>query len=313
MGKQVVGVDVSKDWLDVAVAGRRAVVRLANTAEAVRAWLSGAGFARVTRVVFESTGGYERVLQTALIEAGIPWLRVSPGQVTAYRRQCGVQAKTDGIDARLLAEFGREARRRRVPEPIVGDAVLRELSVRRRQLLALRHAERCRRALADDAVVRASLDAVIRVLEQAVTEVESALEARIQADPALAEQNRRLQTFIGVGPVTAHTVTAELPELGQLSRRRIAALVGLAPLNRDSGVRRGHAPTGHGRAGVRQVLFNAARTAIQHNPSMRAFYLRLVNDNHRPGKVALTAVMRKILITLNAMTRDQQPWKHTLT
>lgn len=314
MRKQILGVDVAKDWLDVAGDGQRAVRRVDNTAAAIRAWLAELVPCQVALVVFEATGGYERVLQQALQAAGFPWLRAAPRQVAAFRRELGRRAKTDREDARLLAAWGAEQRRRgRVVAPIVGDPDLRELAARRRQLLALRHAEACRQAMAADAVVQASVQALLDSLAQALAAVDAALAARIAARPELAEQAQRLRTLTGVGPVTTQTLLAELPELGHLSRRRIAALVGLAPCNRDSGRQRGHAPTGHGRSGVRQVLFNAARSAIQHNPVMRAFYARLVSENHRPGKVALTAVMRKMLVTLNAMARDQQPWKHAMS
>jgi len=311
MRKWIIGVDVAKGWLEVAVEGQRRVSRVANTETAIETWLKGLRPQRLALVVFEPTGSYERPLQAALQAAGVPWLRASPREVAAYRRQRGVRAKTDGVDARLLAAWGAEQQRRgKLNAPIVGDEGLRDLAARRRQLLALRHAEACRLALVREPVIRDSLQLVLDSITQALDEVEHAIAARIAAQPALAAQDQRLQTLIGVGPVTAHTLVAELPELGQLSRRQIAALVGLAPCNRESGLYRGHAPTGHGRPGVRQVLFNAARSSIQYNPVMRAFYQRLVNQNHRPGKVALTAVMRKLLVTLNAMARDQQPWRH---
>ena len=143
-----------------------------------------------------------------------------------------------------------------------------------------------------------------------LAQLEAEIAGAIEADPARAAARRNLQTVIGVGPVCAHTMLAELPELGRLSGKEIAALVGLAPHTRDSGKTRSRAITGHGRPGVRRVLFNAGRAAIRWNPVMRRFYERLTSINHRPGKVALTAVIRKILVTLNAMMRDQQPWKH---
>lgn len=314
MCKWVIGVDIAKAWLEVGVAGQRQVKRVANTQTAITAWLAELDASRVELVVLEPTGGYERSLQTALQRAGVPWLRASPRQVAAFRRQRGVRAKTDGVDARLLAAWGTEQLARgEVRAVIVGDEMLRALAARRRQLLGLRQAEACRRALATEPLIEETLQRVLDSITQALEAVDQAIAERIAAQPALAEQDQRLQSLIGVGPVTAHTLLAELPELGQLSRRRIAALVGLAPCNRESGRYRGHAPTGHGRPGVRQVLFNAARSAIQYNPVMRAFYERLVNENHRPGKVALTAVMRKLLVTLNAMARDQQPWRHAVS
>lgn len=162
--------------------------------------------------------------------------------------------------------------------------------------------------MADSAIVSKSLRAVMAALERSLAAVDRAIAERI-ARSAHAENSRRLQTFCGVGPAIAETLIADLPELGHLSGKKIAALCGLAPHTRDSGKQRGHASTGHGRPGVRKVLFNGARSAIQH-PVMKAFYRRLVDQNHRLGKVALTAVMRKMLVILNAMIRDGSDWKH---
>lgn len=158
--------------------------------------------------------------------------------------------------------------------------------------------------------VRASLEATLMALEAALRSVEDALDARIADKPQLLEARKRLVSLKGVGPITAKTLIAELPELGLLTGKEIASLVGLAPRTRQSGKSNGRASIGHGRPGVRNVLFNAARAAIRFNPVMRAFYRRLVDDNHRPGKVALTAVMRKMLVTLNAIARDQTPWNY---
>jgi transposase len=310
MDKLFVGMDVAKEWIDIAIAGRGGVKRIANHAEAIAAWL-GEVEANIALVVFEPTGGYERTLRRCLVEAGVSFARVHPNQVAAFRRQRGVRAKTDRIDARLLADFAAEELARRGLAPMVeGEEALRELATRRRQLMAALHAERCRRELAENPVVRDSLAATIAALEASLAAVADAIEAHIAASPALAEADRRLRTLTGVGPVIAMTLLADLPELGRLSGKEIAALCGLAPHNRDSGKHRGHAPIGHGRPAVRMAMFNGARAAIRFNPVMKAFYERLTRDNHRPGKVALTAVMRKMLVTLNAMIRDGMDWKH---
>jgi transposase len=260
-------------------------------------------------VAFEPTGGYERIVRRCLKRAKAAFAQVHPNEVVAFRRQRGIKAKTDRIDARLLADFAAEELTRReraaVPE---ADELLRELTARRRQLQALLHAEACRRDVADSAVVCKSLQTITDALERSLAAVDMAIAERI-ASSAHAETSRRLQTFCGVGPVIAETLIAELPELGYLSGKQVAALCGLAPHTRDSGKRRGHAATGHGRPGVRKVLFNGARCAIQFNPVLKAFYRHLVDDNHRLGKVALIAVMRKILVTLNAMVRDGSDWK----
>ena len=306
------GIDVSKDWLDIARHGTAGAVRIANTPEAIAAWIARAPAREEHALVaFEPTGGYERALRRALLEAGVAFARVHPAQLSAFRQRRGVKAKTDARDAGLLAAFAADELAGRGLTPLVeDDGELREMVARRRQLVDTLHAERCRAALAEGAVVRATLASVVTALEHALASLEAALAAHIAADARLAGMAAQLRSLNGVGPVTVHTLLGELPELGRLSGKEIAALVGLAPLTRDSGKRQGRAHTGHGRPGVRRVLFNAARAAIRWNPVMRAFYERLVGVNRRPGKVALTAVMRKMLVTLNAIARDQQPWKH---
>jgi len=310
MSKMMIGVDVAKEWVDIAVAGESRVRRVENGERAIEAWLAEVGPGSIELVAFEPTGGYERIVRRCLSRAKVAFAQVHPNEVVAFRRRRGIKAKTDRIDARLLADFAAEELSRRelaaVPE---ADELLRELTARRRQLQALLHAEACRRDVADSAVVRKSLQAITAALERSLAAVDAAIAERI-AGSAHAETSRRLQTFCGVGPVIAETLIAELPELGHLSGKQIAALCGLAPHSRDSGKRRGHAAIGHGRPGIRKVLFNGARSAIQFNPVMKAFYRHLVEDNHRLGKVALTAVMRKILVTLNAMVRDGSDWKH---
>lgn len=311
MDKLIIGVDVAKEWIDIAIAGKPGVTRIANQSEAIAGWLAGVGVAKIGLVAFEPTGGHERCLRRVLIEAKVAFARVHPNRITAYRQRCGIRAKTDRIDAGLIADFAAEELARRGLAPLIeGDEILRELAARRRQLKALLHAERCRRELATSAVVAHSLVVAITALEQALAEVETATVRHIKDSEALAEASRRMQTLTGVGPVTAMTMLADLPELGRLTGKQIAALCGLAPHNRDSGKRRGHAGIGHGRPSVRMVLFNGARAAIRFNPVMKTFYERLNRDNRRPGKVALTAVMRKMLVTLNAMIRDGEDWKN---
>jgi len=188
------------------------------------------------------------------------------------------------------------------------DETLRALVLRRRQLRDMIQAETCRLAQCEDGLARALFEPVREALRSGFKAAGGAIAAHIAGSPELSALARRLRTLKGVGPITASTLMAELPELGRLSRREIAALVGLAPVQRDSGKRQGKAKTGFGRPGVRQVLFNAARAALRWNPVMRAFHRRLVEQNHRPGKVALLAVMRKMLVTLNAMARDGTDW-----
>jgi transposase len=310
MDKIIFGIDVSKEWLDVAVAGASRIERIDNKEEAIGAWLAKTKRDHIRLVAFEPTGGYERILGRCLRAAGIACVRVHVNEIVAFRTRRGIKAKTDRIDARLIAEFAAEelCRRRLVTMPETDD-VLRELVARRRQLQTTLQAERCRQSLAANDIVRRSYDAAIAALKQIFTAIEEAIASHIAASPALAAAAARLQTLKGIGPITAATLLAELPELGRLSNKQIAALVGLAPRTFQTGKYTAYARTGHGRPGVRSVLFNAARAAIRFNPRMKEFYQRLVQHNRRPGKVALTAVMRKMLVTLNAMTRNNEPWR----
>jgi transposase len=311
VSKTVVGVDVSKGWLDIASVGSSEVVRIANTQAAIATWVLAAREAGVWLVAFEPTGGYERDLQSALREHGIVFIRVHPNQVIAFRKSRGIRAKTDRIDAQLIARFAAEELVcRGLPATIAGDETLRELAARRRQLVDTLQAEKCRLAMARGDAVRASLTGSIEGLQASLEVIETALLTHIAEQPELAKQNALLKTLKGIGPVSAMTLIAELPELGRLSGKQIAALIGLAPQTHDSGKSSRRASTGKGRGDVRRVLFNAARCAIRHNHIMRAFYQRLVEQNKRAGKIALVAVMRKMLVTLNAIARDQKPWMY---
>lgn len=307
----IVGCDVSKDWLDLCVAGQTKVERIDNRTEAIAAFLERE---KPALVAFEPTGGHERPLRQVLRAREILFVRVHPNNVIAFRKMRGLKAKTDRIDARLIAAFAAEELTRRGLRPsIVGDETLRELAARRRQIVEALHAERCRLALAHAPMVRDSLQRVIEALTASREAIERELASHIAAGAETAELDSLLQSIKGIGPVTAMTLIADLPELGHLSAKEIAALAGLAPLTRQSGKSSHRARTAHGRRAVRGVLFNAARAAIRHKSSFREFYDRLVIVNQRPGKVALTAVMRKILITANAVVRDKQPWKGQAT
>ena len=304
--KPVAGCDVSKDWLEMCW-GAGAVEPIANNPGAIAAWLE-----RVDPglVAFEPTGGYERALVRALRERGVPFRRVHPNAVVAYRQSRGINAKTDRIDARLLREFVVEGLNR--PEwrtSIPGDDRLRAVAARRRQLIQVLHAERCRLAHAATPGVRASIERVIAVSCESLAAIEEELAAAIAEGSESAALDGLLQTIYGIGSAVAATLVADVPELGLVTGKQIGALIGLAPRTNQSGTLRSRETTGHGRAGVRRALFNAARAAIRHPSPFKDFYDRLVTQNHRPGKVALTAVMRKILVIANAVARDRQPWR----
>jgi transposase len=303
--KPVVGVDVSKHWLDAAAHGGP-IDRIENSRDAIIAWIEKT---HPSLVAFEPTGGYERVLQRCLRERDILFARVHPNAVVAYRKSRGIRAKTDRIDARLIAAFAAEELSRRGLKPaIAADEALRELAARRRQLLQTIQAERCRLDLAETKAVRDSIGLVLDAMTRSLETLVAQIRAHLQSNSEAGELTKLLQSLRGIGPVVAMTLMADLPELGHLSSKQIAALVGLAPQTRQSGKSQQRARTGYGRPYVKQVLFNAARAAIRHPSPFKAFYDRLVTENKRPGKVALTAVMRKLLVTANAIARDRKPW-----
>jgi transposase len=301
--KRVIGVDVGKRWLDVAGEGGAAVERHANAAAAIAVLVARLDAGRDV-VVLERTGGYERGLEAALAAAGVAWAVVASQRVKAFRQVQGIKAKTDQIDARLLRAFGRDrlnAGALRLGR--VEDVTLAALLARRGQLQALLHAERCRLETAALCAVAASLQRTIRHLEAEAAAIEAELAAHEASDAELRAKEAVLCRRIGVARTTARALIAELPELGRLDRKEITALGGLAPRVHRSGSRekrRGLAP---GRAAVKTILFNPARAAIRHDPEIAAFCMRL-RERHKPGKVILAAVMRKLLVCLNAMLRD---------
>jgi transposase len=309
MDKSIFGVDVAKEWLDLCIAGGAKGERIPNTSQAIAAWIERA---KPGLVAFEPTGGYERNLKEALRAALILFIRVHPNDIIAFRKSRGIKAKTDAIDARLIADFAsQELERRGLRTPMPDDEILRELAARRRQLVETLQAERCRLDLVRAEAVRNSLTLVIQSLAASLDVIEEAIAQHIAADPQAAQLETLYRSIKGVGAITARTFIADLPELGHLSSKQIASLVGLAPFTRQSGKTKARGRTSYGRPAVRRVLFNAARAAIRHPSPFKEFYNRLVIKNQRPGKVALTAVMRKILVTANAVAREKQPWRHT--
>lgn len=300
------GIDVAKATLDVWVEPEGAgwstgndPVGIAGLVEALRA-RAGA------RVVLEATGGYEYAAVAALSLAGLPVVVVNPRQARDFARATGQLAKTDRLDARILARFGAAIR----PEPrALPASAVRELEAvvtRRRQLLEMLQAERNRRLLARGTVAE-RLGRHIDWLEREVTEIDRELRDRIEASPLWRAKEELLRSVPGVGPTTAFTLLAELPELGTLSGRQIAALVGVAPFARDSGTLRGQRAIWGGRAAVRTALYMATLAATRHNPRLRAAYRRL-RAAGKPPKVALIACLRKLLVILNAIVAHGTPW-----
>lgn len=306
---RVLGVDVSKDWLDVAAGPDGDVQRLSNDAEGFRAVIALARETESERITLEASGGYQTRLVAALLEAGLPVVVVNPRQVREYARATGRLAKTDRIDARILCAFTLAVQ---PPLRELKDEqaeLLSSLIARRRQLIEMRTAEKNRLALGARGKVRKNLKAHIEWLDRHLRDTDRELRQLIERSPAWQEKEDLLTSAPGVGKTTAQMLIAQLPELGRLTHKQIAALVGVAPFNRDSGTLRGQRTTWGGRHSVRAALYMATMSAIRANPPIKAFYERL-RDRGKPGKVAMTACMRKLLIMLNAMLRDHKPWEH---
>jgi transposase len=304
----VIGIDVSQAHLDVHVR---------PTAEAFRVSYDDAGLAtlltrlqalRPTLIVFEATGGYEVPLAATLASAALPLAIVNPRQIRHYGRAIGQLAKTDRLDAHLIARFAEDVRPAARPVPDEQARGLGELLARRRQLVEMLVAEQNRRRLVRDRRLQRHVDAHIAWLQEALRRLDHDLTTLVRSTPAWREADDLLRSVPGIGPITASTLIGDLPELGRLDRRRIAALVGLAPFARDSGAFRGIRMISGGRPHIRHVLYMATLSAIKCNPAIRAFHHRLVAAG-RPGKVAVTAAMRKLLTILNAMLRDRRPWQ----
>jgi transposase len=304
-----VGIDVSKATLDVASA-TAAWVPVANEDAGIAALVHQLRAATPTLIVVEASGGYESAVVSACALAGLPIVVVNPRQVRDFARALGRLAKTDAIDAATLALFGERVRPEVRPLPDAAVQDLRALVQRRRQLLDMLSAERQRHQQATVRRVVKSLERHIIWLERQLGDVDDELRRQIEASPVWRTQDNLLQSVPGVGPITALTLLTDLPELGRLTHRQIAALVGLAPFNRDSGQWRGRRTISGGRASIRALLYMATLSAVRHNPVVRAFHRRLRTAG-KPPKVALVAAMRKLLTILNAMLAHQQPWQPT--
>ena len=263
---------------------------------------------RPALVVLEATGGLQAHVAAELAAAGLPVAVVNPRQVRDFARATGKLAKTDRLDAAAIARFAEAVRPPARPLDDAASLALKGLVARRRELVAMRVAERNRLGATSVERVRQSLLAVIETLERQIAALDGDIDQQVKDSPAWRAWEDLLRTVPGVGPTTARTLIAELPELGKLTRRKIAALVGVAPINRDSGQMRGRRTVWGGRPGVRAILYMATVTAVRCNPLVAAAYRRL-RGRGKPAKVALTACMRKLLVILNAMLREQASWR----
>lgn len=309
-----VGIDVAKATLEVAISGRAKTLAFANDETGCVALLAELSGLRVGLVLFEATGGFELACATALQLAGLAVAVVNPRQARDFARAMGHLAKTDRIDAAMLADMARTLLARGdlsklvKPLPDTQQLELQGLVTRRRQLMAMKLAEDHRMKM-PGVRQRRSLNTIIKALDREIARVDKDLQAFVGTNHA--ELAALLDSVKGVGKATISTLLAEVPELGKLSGREVSALVGVAPINRDSGTMRGKRSIFGGRPDVRRVLFMAALVASRHNPVIKAFYQRLLTAG-KPKKVALVACMRKLLTILNAMVRSGKPWDQAL-
>jgi transposase len=302
-----IGIDVAKAHLDVAARPSGDQWQVANTEEGIADLLAKLRPLAPALIVLEASGGWELAVVAALAEAKLPVAVVNPRQVHDFAKAVGQLAKTDRLDAQILARFGEAVRPEPRPLPDAEAQLLGALLARRRQLIGMRTAERQRLGTALGAV-RPRIAAHLAWLDQELAELDDDLGRRLHDSPLWREREELLRSVPGIGPVVATTLVAELPELGRLDRKRIAALVGLAPLARDSGSLRGKRLVWGGRGRGRAALYMAALVATRHNPTIRTFYARLLKAG-KAKKVALTACRHKLLLILNAIVRTNAPWR----
>lgn len=303
-----VGIDVSKARLDVHIRPSQESFSVPRDGAGIAALAERLHAAAPALIVLEATGGFEVTVAAGLAGAGLPLAVVNPAQIRAFARAVGRLAKSDRLDAEIIARFADQVR----PEPRpVADAqaqALAELVARRRQVVEMIGMESNRRRQARSRTVLKGIERTLAALRAELAELDREIDDQIKGSPAWRAAENLLTSVPGIGPITARTLIAELPELGRIDRRRLAALVGVAPVNRDSGAMRGHRAIAGGRAEVRNVLYMAALTATRNNPVIRALYARL-RERGRPAKAALVAAIRKLLTILNAILRDQRPWQ----
>ena len=301
-----VGIDVSKQYLDIFDEASGVPERIANATQAITQLV--ARWRCDALVVFEATGVYDLELREALRQAGIRFARINPARARDFARASGQLAKTDPIDARMLAAFGRamQPATEQVATP-ARDALAR-LAKRRDQLVLMRAQEKNRRSEADDRAMAERIGRFIELLDGEVEEIEADIRALIKAEQEISGDAQLMRSLPGVGPVACMQLIAQMPELGHVGPKQIAALAGLAPFNVDSGAYRGKRKIGGGRKRVRDALYMAALNAVRRADPFKAFYTRL-RQAGKPAKVALIAVARKLLTVLNAMMRDRKPYK----
>jgi transposase len=303
-----VGIDVSKDRLDVHVRPGRETFAVSRDGKGLEDLVERLRTLSPQLIAIEATGGFETIAAAAIAGAALPLAVVNPAQVRHFAQAVGKRAKTDPIDAEVIARFAEAVKPEPRPVPDEEARLLAELVARRRQIIEMIVAERQREKRAESVRVRKSLGRTIRSLEKELPEIDGDIDTLVRGSPAWREKEDLLVTVPGVGNILARTFLAELPELGKLTRRQIASLAGVAPYTRQSGRWKGKSMIGGGRAAPRCGLYMAALTASQRNPQLKAFYHRLLAAG-KPKMVALIAVARKLLTILNAMLRDKKEWQ----
>jgi transposase len=304
-----IGIDVSKKHLDVAIDNEATVTQYTNDQDGIDAIIERIKPLAIKLVVFEATGGYEALAASCLHNAGLPIVIVNPRQIRDFAKATGVLAKTDAIDAQVICRFARAVNPKQRTIKDAETSELAALVTRRRQLIKMLVAEQNRLQQASKRNQKDIKDH-IKWLKKRLDKIDDQIRKDIENSPMWHVKDDLLQSCPGVGPVTSAKLLSGVPELGQLDRKAIAMLIGLAPLNRDSGKFKGSRRIWGGRSEIRSALYMAAMSAIKHNPKIREFYQRLTAAG-KCHKVAITACMRKLLIILNAMVRDQNKWQHT--
>jgi len=311
-----IGIDVSKQYLDAFCRHDQHTVRVPNHPQGITALLAWIG-QRTARplIVIEPTGGYEHTLQAMLLEQGLSLAKVNARQVREFARAKGRLAKTDTIDAAVLADYGQVMTPRTLVGPSPEQRELAQVVKRRRQVVELATIEKNRLEKATDDLAIESIQRLLRILKEEIQEMDARMAKLMKSHRSLSNAHDVVKPIKGIGPLTLATLLAELPELGRIGNRQISSLVGVAPHNVDSGMRRGTRHIHGGRVRIRCALYMAVLSAIQHDPGMKRFYQHLVEHGKKPKKVALVAVMRKILVRLNAKMReyylqvDGAPWQ----
>lgn len=303
----IVGIDVSKDRLDVAVRPGGEAFFVRRDGNGIAALIERLGPLGPAAIAVEATGGFETVVAAGLAGAGLPVIVVNPAQVRAFANALGKRAKTDPIDAGVIAHFVEATKPAIRPLPDEETQLLADLVARRRQIVAMIGAERQRQKRAPARIAR-SIVRLVKALEKELASLDDDIDDAVRGSPAWRDKEDLLASVPGIGKTIARTLIAELPELGSLDRRQVAALVGLAPWTRQSGQWRGKSFIGGGRAAIRTALFMGALVAARHNPTLKAFRDKLVAAG-KPKLVAIIATARKLVTILNAVIRDRQPWR----